>query len=144
MNKYVEMKERHQKEVSAFPMQFAFSNKQFEEGMKALGLEPYETDKIYRLGETGGFYRRTDADSLNELFNRHDAERTKAIEEDTDGTGYIKDMFYYELGNHEYCITMDVEDTFTALGLSADEVMSSPAMKAGFKAARKQYIEDCM
>lgn len=144
MNKYIEMKERHQKEVNAFPMQFAFSKAQFEEGMKRLGLEPHETDKIYRLGDSGGFYRRTDSDALRELFDRHEAERTKAIDEDTDGTGYINDMFYYELGNHEYCITMDVEDTFAALGLSADEVMSSPALKAGFKAARKQYIEDCM
>lgn len=32
-NRYQEMRNRQQAEVTAFPMFFAFSNKQFEEGM---------------------------------------------------------------------------------------------------------------
>ncbi|NYC95062.1 hypothetical protein DFN09_003049 [Clostridium acetobutylicum] len=63
-NKYIEMKRKHQKEVNNFPMFFAFSKEQFKEGMKKLGLEPSETNKIYKFGNTGGFYKRTDSAKL--------------------------------------------------------------------------------
>lgn len=36
---YVQMKERHQKEVNEFPMMWAFNNDQFAQGMKKLGLQ---------------------------------------------------------------------------------------------------------
>ena len=59
MNRYAELKRRQQAEFSAFPMQFAFSDRQFAEGMAALGLEPTDTDKVYKA-PGGGFYRRED------------------------------------------------------------------------------------
>ena len=62
------MKNKHQKEVNEFPFFFAFSNNQFDEGMRKFGLDPKDTDKIYKLGSTGGFYLRTDADKLHEMF----------------------------------------------------------------------------
>ena len=34
MNSYVEMKERHQKEVNEFPMKFAFSDEQLKKAME--------------------------------------------------------------------------------------------------------------
>ena len=49
MNRYVELKRRQEKEVNEFPMFFAFSKEQFSEGMKKLGLEPDEKDKIYSI-----------------------------------------------------------------------------------------------
>ena len=66
MNTYKAMKDVHQKEVSDFPMFFAFSDKQFNEGMEKLGLKPSETDKIYRFGGTGGYYRKTNSPTLRE------------------------------------------------------------------------------
>lgn len=57
---YVQMKERHQKEVNEFPMMWAFNNDQFAQGMKKLGLQETDTDKIYRIAP-GGFIRKTDA-----------------------------------------------------------------------------------
>ena len=46
MNSYMIMKGIHQREVDVFPFFFAFSNKQFDEGMMKLGLDPKDTDKI--------------------------------------------------------------------------------------------------
>ena len=114
MNAYLEMKESHQCEVNAFPLKFAFSNKQFEEGMKELGLSLDDTDKVYKLGDTGGFYLRTDADRLHEMFDRHEKEMQDAIDSDITGEGFILEMFSYELSNHEYVITHDVEDALNA------------------------------
>ena len=119
MNDYKKMKENHQKEINEFPMFFAFNNKQFDEGMIKLGLDPSEEDKIYKLGGTGGFYRKTDATKLNEMFKRHEEEMRKAMAEDDD---FILEMFNYELSNHEYIYTQDVTDTLNSLGLTVDEV----------------------
>jgi hypothetical protein len=55
-----EVKSKQQQEINDFPMFFAFSEAQFNEGMKELGLRPSDTDKVCRLGWTGGFFLRTD------------------------------------------------------------------------------------
>ena len=85
---YVQMKERHQKEVNEFPMMWAFNNDQFAQGMKKLGLQETDTDKIYRIAP-GGFIRKTDADKLDEMFTRHEKEREEAMAADIDGMGYL-------------------------------------------------------
>lgn len=143
MNKYKALKDKHQKEVSAFPMFFAFSQSQFDEGMRSLGLEPTDTNKIYKFGDTGGFYRRSDAEELNSMLLRHSLEMDEAIADDTTGEGFIYDMFLYELANHEYCITYEYEDTFRALGLTEKEIYGNNALLAGLKKATQKYLEGC-
>lgn len=49
MNSYTELRNRQQEEFNAFPLGAAFSNAQFDEMMRKWGLEPTDTDKIYRL-----------------------------------------------------------------------------------------------
>jgi len=134
MNKYKELKNKHQEELNNFPMFFAFSNQQFEEGMRKLNLDPSDTDKIYKLGGTGGFYRKTDAVTLHEMFNRHNQEMKEAMESDDQ---FIFDMFNYELGNHEYIVTYSVDDTLRAIGLTEEEVNNNPRLLSALKKAKK-------
>jgi hypothetical protein len=133
MNSYKQLKNRQEKELNSFPMAFAFSKEQLAEGMKKLGLQPDETDKICGIGG-GGFIRREDVARLKEMFDRHDQERREAIAEDKTGEGFIYDMFDYELGNHEYGYTGCVSDALSALGLSYEEVEANPLLN---KAMRK-------
>ena len=135
MNKYRELKSRHEKMMNEFPMFYAFNNKQFEEGMAKLGLNPDETDKIYKLGGTGGFYRKSDSNKLKEMFNTFERETKEAIAADETGYGFIYDMFNYELANHEYCITWDLEPTLDALGLTLAEINADERRLKGFKKA---------
>lgn len=137
MNKYAELSAKHQAEVNAFPFMWAFSKKQFEEGMAQLGLLPTDTDKIYSIG-SGGYIRKTDSDALAAMMDRHAAERQAAIDADTTGEGFILDMFTYELDNHEYCITWDLEPTLDALGLTVEEINASPALLHGLKLAERR------
>ena len=136
MNKYLELKEKHQKEVNAFPFMFAFSQSQFDEGMKKLGLEPKDTDKIYNLG-AGAYIRKTDSDAYREMIKRHAREHTQAIESDSTGEGFIFDMFYYELKNHEYNYTGDLDDTLEALGYTYEDIKDSKALTTGLNKAIK-------
>ena len=137
MNAYRQLRDKQQAEVNAFPMFFAFSDKQFAEGMAKLGLEPGATDQIYKLGGTGGFYRRSDSQALRDMFDRHGKEMEEAIKADKTGEGFIFDMFDYELANHEYCITFDVEPALDALGLTIDEIMADKRMKKALLRAIK-------
>ncbi|MBR5845526.1 MAG: hypothetical protein IKY65_04635 [Rikenellaceae bacterium] len=137
MNSYRVLTAKHEKEINAFPFMWAFNQKQFDEGMRRLGLEPTDTDKIYSIG-AGGFIRKTDAEAMHELIERHTAERQAAIAADGTGEGFILDMFTYELDNHEYCITRDLEPTLDALGLTVEEVNASPALLHGLKLAERR------
>lgn len=132
---YLELKKRHQAEVNAFPMFFAYSQKQLEEGMRELGLAPSQTNQIYRFGDTGGYYRKSDAPALHEMFDRHERERQEAIAADTTGDGYILEMFRCELADHEYNYTRDETEALESLGLTMEEVVADPRLRHGFEKA---------
>ena len=77
METYQELKARHEKEVNALPLGFAFSEEQFEEMKLKLGVK--ENSELYRLGNTGGFYRKVDSELIHNTFKRHVEERRNAI-----------------------------------------------------------------
>lgn len=137
MNKYMELKNKIQKEVDEFPMGFAFSNEQFEKMKEELGVK--EDSELLSIG-AGGFIRKTDKDAFHELFNNKAKRIDEAIAEDKTGEGFIKDMFLYELANHEYCITYDLEDTLYALDLTYDEVMNDERLLRGLTLAKNEYL----
>jgi hypothetical protein len=140
MNTYIELKERHQREVNELPLYFAFSKDQFEEVLKTLGLTSEETDQLRSLG--GGFYHKDNAEKIHETFARHEKERKEAISSDKKGNGYIYDMFLYELNNHEYGYTWDTSDALAALDLTLDEIEKSKPLKFGLKKAIKRIRAD--
>lgn len=133
---YTEMRNRHQQMVNSLPMFFAFSQEQFEEGMAAFGLSPNDTNKIYSLGGgTGGYYKRSDAELIRDTFATIEAEEQQAMTDDKTGDGYIFQMFVYELDNHEYSYTNDIEETLNDIGLTEKEVMNCPALMNGLRKA---------
>ena len=139
METYLQMKDRHQKEVESFPMAFAYNNEQFKEGMEKLGLGITETKKILSIGR-GGFIRKTDVDAFNAMFDRIRAEEAEARRNDD----YLFQMFSYELSNHEYCYTHDLTDTLRSLGLTLEEIkdnkqMNDSLVKAIYE-ARKDVV----
>lgn len=136
--KYLELKQKQQKEVNDFPLGFAFSEKQFEEMMTKFGLDKNDTDKIYSLG-AGGYVRKSDAEAMDKMFTRHAEERQKAIDDDKTSTDYIYEMFAYELANHEYSITYGLEETLDALNLTMEEINKSKNLLNGLNKALKKY-----
>lgn len=140
-NTYITMKRRQQKEVDDFPMFAAFSENALREGMKELGLADNEGGKLTSLG-CGVFIRTADVPAWESLTLRHKQERNEAILADKKGTGFIREMFSYELSNHEYCFTLDLTDTLEALGLTADQINASPAMRRGLHLAIRDQ-DDC-
>jgi len=142
MNNYLTMKQQHQKEFNEFPFMFAFSNSQFEEGMKKLELDPKDTDKIYSIGG-GGYIKKTDSDLLDEMTDRHDKEFKNAIAEDLTGEDFIFQMFDYELSNHEFTYTGSITDTLNALGITREEIATNESLTNGLDKAIKSQWANC-
>ena len=94
MSSYTKMKNQYQAAVDNLPFFFAFREKQFAEGMAKFGLKPEETDKIYRMGSTGGFYLKTDALLIQDTFMQHELAHMEAMDADSTGEGYIYEMFF--------------------------------------------------
>ena len=130
MSKYTELKSKHQSEVDAFPLGFAFNDTQFNEMMARWGLKPTDIREILSIGG-GGYVRKDDAKAMHEMFDRHEAERKAAMQDDE----YLYQMFNYELANHEYGYTQDLTDTLEALGLTMDEINVDPRMADALKRA---------
>ena len=137
MNKYAELKNKLQKEFDEFPFGFAFSNEQFEKMKAELGVK--DNSELISIG-AGGFIRKTDEKALDELINGKEKRMKEAIESDSTGEGFIKDMFLYELANHEYCITYELDDTLYALDLTYEEIEKDPRLKLGLELAKNEYL----
>lgn len=138
MNPYLELKNKHQSEVNNFPLGFAFNEEQFVEMMLKWNLAPEDTDKIYSIGG-GGYVRKSDAEAMHEMFERHAQEREVAIRENKDD--YLYHMFDYELANHEYSYTGDLDDTLDALGLTLEDIEADVRMDEALKRACKHQME---
>lgn len=142
-NAYRELKEKQQEEFNKFPLGAAFSNEQFKEMMEKWGLKEKDTDKIISLG-AGAFIRKVDKEAFLDMNRRHTAQLKEAIAADETGEGFIYQMFYYELANHEYGYTGDLEDTLDALGYTAEEINADERLLRGLnKAADEIMAHDC-
>lgn len=139
-NIYRELKKRHQEEYNDFPKAFAFNEYQLEKGLEKLGLKPNETCLVTSIG-AGGFIRKSDASDYVQLVKKHTEEMKAAIEQDETGDGFIFHMFVYELANHEYPYSDDLEPTLDALGLSYDDISENEKLEHGLKKAR-QVLEE--
>lgn len=136
MESYLDMKARHEKEMNDFPFGFAFSNEQFKEMMEKWGLSENDTDKILSIG-MGGYIRKSDKESMESLFKRHKEEKEKGFENDQ----FLQGAIEYELGNHEYIITYDLEPSLSALGYSID-ILQDKRFKNILEKAKKNYLKD--
>lgn len=137
---YQEMKKRQQEELKKIPRKYAFSDEQFKQGMKDLGLNENDTDKIVGIG-AGGFMKKTDVEAYKELQKKHFKEFWTEIAKDTVGDKFIKNMFLYELNNHEYSYTNDITDTLMSLGLSDKDIKENENLRTGLLLAEKEIIE---
>ena len=99
-----------------------------------------DLDKIARI-PFGGFIQKKDAPLMHETFARHHREFQAAVDADSTGEGFIKDMFLYELENHEFSYTGTAEDALDSLGLSYDDVAANPRLAHGLDLAEQEIME---
>lgn len=126
-NKYTEMKNRHQAETNALPMKFAFSKEQLTKMIEEFGVP---TSELRHLG-MGTYAKASDVKLISETFDRHANEVTEAMK----NSKFAYDAFRYELANHEYGYTGEVEDTLESLGLTYEQVQADEVLKKALQRA---------
>jgi formylglycine-generating enzyme required for sulfatase activity len=95
---YEEYRKQRENELNNLPIFYAFTNAQFKRAMEERGLTENDTDKLYKLGNTGGFYLKSDAPLIKKYIEGDKlAELMKDFE-------FAKSAIYYEMCNHEYGI----------------------------------------
>lgn len=114
---------------------FAFSKSQFKEGMESIGLTETDKDKIYSIG-AGGFLLKTKAKEFDAIFEN----TNKELKEFLQVPENLKEALIYELKNHEYCITYQLEPTLSALGLNEEEIDKGILREACLIAAGREDL----
>jgi hypothetical protein len=127
---YMQMKKRFEEELNAFPMTFAFSQRQLDEALVKLGATLEEVCSF----PSGGVLRKTDVKALLALFDKHDKERQATFEDDAT----LVEAMRYQLGNHEYGFTGDPEPALRALGIAHGGMTDRE--RSCFLTARKQFL----
>lgn len=133
MCKYSQHKSRQESERDAMPMFFAYSRERLQEQMETRGITSF--DEITSIG-AGGYIKKDDLNGLLEMVKRHVDEDTEAKKDPE----FAYQMFRYELGNHEYCITYDLTDTLEACGVTEEELETNPVLAEAMTRARRDYL----
>ena len=147
---YTQYREQRQKEYNALPVFYAFSDDQLEKEMNKRGLTIEDTDKIYKLGNSGGFYLRSDADIIRDFFNKPDL-----LPELMEDEAFAESAFRYEMGNHEYHINWEGDYNVCACFGSCEygedktykdylkEMGYSQTVVNAFGSARRKFLKEC-
>mgnify|MGYP006971785061 CR=1 FL=1 len=130
--KYQTFRDKQEKKYSEFPLVFAFSDKQLEEGKEKLGVK--DNNELSSIGG-GGYIKKTDSEAYKNLINGFDRDLKTFLKDDKQ----FVEALEYELSNHEYCITYDYEPTLDALGLSFESLTEK--QKDLLVLAKKNYLE---
>lgn len=96
---YLDLKQRHQKEVEDFPIAYAFNGKQLKEAIEKLGATKQE---VTTLGY-GTVIKKTDIPAFEELLEDQRHELKIAMQDKE----FAYEAFCYEMDNHEYAINWD-------------------------------------
>ena len=132
-----EMEKAHGDDIANFPFVWAFSNKQLEEGMKKkwdLDMNNKEHLKLIMSIPAGGFIRKSDKDAMEEMFDRHTAERKQFAKDYKNLVAVIKS----EMSNHEFGYTEDPTDTLSALS----DYVNLPRFPEAWKKAKKEFLAE--
>jgi len=153
INRYKKMQERQIEQYYELPMihltgyelENIFASKDerkiFEEDMEKLGLKPNETDKLYKI-DLFTYIRKDQLSEYNALMENMEKEINDAIDKDTDGNGFVKDMFkcgiseLLEDGTLEGKI--DTDEILYHLGITEDEFKNKDNLKKGLELAKRE------
>ena len=138
MQMYKDIKGRQEQKVNNFPCMWAFSNSQFEEGMRKLGVA--SEDELISIGGGGYIAKSNKADFVN-LINHLSDELMETMLSNKD---FAKVVFYYELMNHEAFYAYDdmTYELVEMCGFTKEEYDNNEMLKNAYSEAFKDYWHD--
>lgn len=146
MTSYIEWSRKRQEMYNNMPyIKFAFGQDQAEKVFAEWGLKyPEDSDKCCSLIGCGDIIQNKDV----EAFHRWERETIKAIEDEKlellKNKDFCKEMFMYELGNHEWQLTGDDNAVLRACGLTTKQVEADKMLATVWVETKKDYYQKCL
>lgn len=125
MNRYIELREKHQNRVNNLPIGFAIDENDFREMMEKWGLDPEkDLDKICQISKIA-FAQKKDMNLITETMLKNWEEMKEARK----NRDFLYDMFVAEMHNHEYSLTWDLKEVLDDLNITMEDIVTNPIMR---------------
>ena len=135
-NEYLELKKQHEKELSDFPIAYAFSDKQLEEALEKLGATKEECVTVFGHGD---IVKRENAKPFIKMLERHTKEIKQKLIDDPE---FARVAFLYEMDNHEYAINWSAdEDVMDCFCIDWDFIRKH-GLQMVYDQARNQHMKN--
>ena len=134
---YLDLKKKHEKEVSDFPIAYAFNDEQLKEALIKLGAE--STKECVSIFGHGDIVKRTDAKAFIDMLGRHRKETHEKMVNDHD---FAYEAFLYEMDNHEYAINWTGDEDVLACFVMKEEDLEHYELTVPYAKARRQHMKN--
>lgn len=133
---YLDLKKRHEKELSEFPIAYAFNDKQLQEALEKLGATKEECVTVFGHGD---IVKRENAKPFIKMLENQTEEMLQRIKDDPD---FAEAAFLYEMDNHEYAINWSGdEDVLACFNLSFEKI-NKWGLQMAWRRAREKHMEN--
>lgn len=131
---YLNLLEKHRKEINEFPIAYAFNEQQLKEALEKLGATKDECVTIFNHGD---IVKKENAPKFLKMLKRHVEEVKELLKNEE----VAEAAFLYEMDNHEYAINWDGDDdVLRCFGLDFDDLKEMNLLNA-YRRARNAHMK---
>lgn len=131
---YLELQKKQQKELSDFPIAYAFDEGQLIKALEKLGATKEECVTLIGCGD---IMKKADVPAFREMIKRHKEEIYELLQDEEKAM----EAFLYEMDNHEYAINYDGDgDVLGCFGLEWEDLEKMGLTRA-YAIARKRHMD---
>lgn len=127
------------RKINSLPIVYFYSQKQFEDAMKKLGLNTSQTNLIYRDSVGGGIYKRKDKQLKDYVYNEVSLLLQNLLNTDDD---FFVDAVKTELANCDVCFGGKISDVLSILNLSWADMNTNERTERLFLKACELYDKE--
>lgn len=132
---YLDLKKKQQEEISAFPIAYAFNEKQLEEALEKLGATKEECVSIFGHGDV---VKKTNAKAFIHMLERHVDELKEKLRTDE---AFAEAAFRYEMDNHEYAINWDGDEEILNCFNISETWLQQYGLEDAYRRARNAHMK---
>lgn len=132
---YINLVEKHRKEIEAFPIAYAFDEKQLKEALEKLGAK--DVSECVTISGIGDIVLKKDAPRYIQTLKDQRKETLEALKD----KDFAVAAFRYEMDNHEYAINYDGDgDVLGCFGMEMEDLINM-GLEDVYLIARKGHME---
>ena len=133
---YLDLQNRHRKEIEDFPIAYAFNDEQLKEALVKLGAK--SKDECVTIFGHGDIVKKENAKPFIEMLERHAKETQEKLKTDLE---FAEAAFLFEMDNHEYAINLDGDwDVLNCFGMDEKDLRDW-GLQLVYDVARRKHFQ---